>query len=648
MDNRLRASQQYEQAYRVGIKYVRNAAHRGEHPYPPALDNLISESACLQQQELGVLEIPIELIVGTKSAGRLAAFSGDYMPILPPDSEFAAKWISLCASQMEEGIRDPIRCFEYMCRFYVQEGHKRVSVLKSFSSPVVRGSVTRILPAWSEDHDVQVYYEFMDFFRLSRLYGVEIRHRKGYARLQALLGYAADHEWTEDERRSFISGYSQFRTAYEKLNTENLPLTPGEALLVWLKVFPFSDTKCTQAELSKSIVSLWTDLRARAVNAPIEVSTEPEEEEKSLVARVLGIGKRKTARAAFLYAFPLEKSQWTRAHDLGRRTLEEQLGGQVETKVYIASQHDYFSLTEQAAEDGADVIFATTPSMIDACRRTAALHREIKILNCSLSQPYTGVRTYYPRSYESKFLTGVIAGAMAGDSPIGYIANYPIVGVTADINAFALGTRLTNPRSRVALAWSCVPGNAVKRLRSQGVRVISNRDAAAPEHTSLAMEWGTYEIAEDGAFLPLALPCWRWGAFYTRILRQILDGVRIELAGGKAVNYWWGLQSNVLDVVLSDSLPEGVRTLVTFLREGISSGVLNPFRRRIVDQSGLVRSDGERVFSLEELIDMDWLSDIVDGSIPAFDELLPGSRELTRMLGIYRRELPPLVKGAGA
>ena len=35
--------------------------------------------------------------------------------------------------------RQPIRCYEYMGRFYVQEGNKRVSVFKSFGSPTVPG-----------------------------------------------------------------------------------------------------------------------------------------------------------------------------------------------------------------------------------------------------------------------------------------------------------------------------------------------------------------------------------------------------------------------------------------------------------------------------------------------------------------------------
>ncbi|MDO4989617.1 MAG: BMP family ABC transporter substrate-binding protein [Eubacteriales bacterium] len=644
-NSRLDAIQQYERARKAGLKYYQDAVNRGVYPYPPALDDLIPSELMNRQQELGVVEIPVDLVVGTRSDGRVASLAGNYMPLLPAESEFAAKWVSLCMSHLEEGIRDPIRCYEYMGRFYVQEGHKRLSVLKSFENPAVRASVVRIVPPWSEEHDVQVYYEFMAFYQLSKIYAVEIRWKKGYAQLQALLGFSEDHVWSEEERRSFVRGFSQFRAIYEKMNTEKLPLTAGEALVEWLKVFPFSDTKNTVAELKKSISSLWTDFRAQAGNTPIDISTQPEADEKTIVSRILNIGRSKSVRAAFLYAYPPSVSQWTMAHDLGRQHIENRLSDRVETAVYQAEDRDYFAAAEQAAADGADMIFATTPPMMDACRRTAALHPEIKILNCSLSQPYTGVRTYYPRTYESKFLTGVIAGAMAGESPIGYIANYPIAGVSADINAFALGARLTNPRSRIKLAWSCVEGDAIEALLSQGVQVISNRDAAAPGHAHLALEWGTYMI-DGGTMLPLALPCWKWGEFYEQILCQLLDGVWSKAPDDRAVNYWWGLQSGVLDVIPGKTLPEGIRTLISLLRKNIVDGILDPFCRVIIDQNGIVRSDGSHLFSPEERMSMDWLSDTVDGRIPEFDELLPKAKELTRVLGLYRDKLPPRAKGA--
>ena len=52
-------------------------------------------------------------------------------------------------AHLDEGIRDPIRCFEYMGRFYVQEGNKRVSVLKYFEAGSVTGNVIRMVPQYN-------------------------------------------------------------------------------------------------------------------------------------------------------------------------------------------------------------------------------------------------------------------------------------------------------------------------------------------------------------------------------------------------------------------------------------------------------------------------------------------------------------------
>ena len=62
-------------------------------------------------------------------------------------------------------------------------------MFKSFGSPTVPGYVTRVIPAYSEDEAVVIYYEFMDFYRLSGMYQVYFSRRGSFAKLQAALGY---------------------------------------------------------------------------------------------------------------------------------------------------------------------------------------------------------------------------------------------------------------------------------------------------------------------------------------------------------------------------------------------------------------------------------------------------------------------------
>ncbi len=78
------------------------------------------------------------------------------MPLLDLKTEFGAKWTNLCIAHMEEGIRDPVRCFEYMGRFYVQEGNKRVSVLKYFQASSVIANVTRVVPRYNDTPEVRL------------------------------------------------------------------------------------------------------------------------------------------------------------------------------------------------------------------------------------------------------------------------------------------------------------------------------------------------------------------------------------------------------------------------------------------------------------------------------------------------------------
>lgn len=636
------AVEQYNKALKAGQKYYKNAIGHGSYPYLPVLDEVLDESSVAARMDLGIIDIPLELVAGTKSAGRTVALAGNFMPLLPADSEFATKWVLLCNAHLsDEGISDPIRCFEYMGRFYVQEGNKRVSVLKSYGNPAIAANVTRLVPEYSRDLAVQVYYEFMQFYALSGMYGIILRQRGQYARLQAALGLDKDYVWNQWEQRSFSAGYSHFCQAFEKVNTEKADVTPAEALLVWLEVFSFSEMKeLPLPELVKKLQVIWPDIKAQKQRA-IALIPEPVEKGQNILSKLLNVGHSEHIKLAFIYGFDPKTSAWTRAHDHGREYLEEKLGSKVDIQVYQVQGKDYYAAMEQAVQEGAKLIFATTPSMIDACRRIAAQYSDVKVLNCALSLPYTGVRMYYSRVYEAKFITGAVAGAMAKEDVIGFVANYPIMGVPANINAFALGVKLTNPRARIRLRWSCVEPRPVQELIQSGITVISNRDATNSKNPHWALEWGTYRLQEDGSMLPLVVPCWDWGKLYEKIVLSIFNGGWASVPESQAINYWWGMKSGVISTQLSDTLPDGVRSLAEILKQGIIDGSVDPFYTRIVDQRGIQRSDGSRPLRPEEIMTMDWLCDNVDGSIPGYDEIIPPARELVQLLGVYRDRIPP-------
>jgi len=143
----LEAREEYLKARRLAQKEVRELRLQGKDESPEVLDEILGDGFSGQTHEVGIIEIPIERIVGTKTAGRITAFSAGFMPLLGLETEFAQKWIHLCAAHMsDEGIRNPIVCYEYLGNFYVQEGNKRVSVLKYFGASQISASVYRVMP----------------------------------------------------------------------------------------------------------------------------------------------------------------------------------------------------------------------------------------------------------------------------------------------------------------------------------------------------------------------------------------------------------------------------------------------------------------------------------------------------------------------
>lgn len=646
MNARIEAAEHYQKALKAGRKIQKQRIHQGLYPYLEVLDEILEDYETSGQEELGVIEIPADKIVGTKTRGRSDAFAANFLPLIGDKSEFSMKWQNLCQYHLgEAGIRDPIFCYEFLGRFYVQEGNKRVSVLKYFDAASIRGKVIRILPAVSSNPEVSAYREFLTYYPKTKLYEVAFSQLNSFPKLQAALGYEQDHVWTEEERRNFRSSFYYFNRAFEKLSEEPVTAKPADALLEWLKVYPFERIKTMSSEeLRQSLASIWPTIRAIGQQTVIEVNTKSSSTEEFKNRRAFSM-MPSYLNVAFVHELLPENSNWVKAHDSGSRYLEESLGDQVIVQRFtdVGTGEDAERAMEIAIKNGAEVIFTTTAPMMTACRRVAARHPEIKILNCSVCMPYTDVRTYYSRIYEGKFISGAIAGALSKKDTIGYIASYPIFGVPAGINAFALGAQMTNPKAKVQLRWSYVEGNPVQELKDLGIDMISTLDI--PQQGLGEGEWGMFRVQDNGDNEWIASPYWDWGAFYVQIARTILSGEWDTSVFNKkeerAVNYWWGIASGVIGLELSDHIPEGTKALANLLIDGIRHGTVNPFLRKIVSQNGMIRNEGSNVFTPEEVLHMNWLCDNVIGSIPDFDDLTAKGQAITRLQGIYRDQIPP-------
>ncbi|MEF2836942.1 MAG: BMP family ABC transporter substrate-binding protein [Oscillospiraceae bacterium] len=639
------AMEEYALALKLAQKESRELQAAGKSPHPAVLDELLSDTGTETVVSIGLVDIPTERIVGTKSAGRVTAFTATFRPLLDAKTEFGIKWINLCDAHLgDTGITDPIECYEYLGNFYVQEGNKRVSVMRHFDAPRIPGNVKRVLPPRSEEPRIKAYYEFLDFYKLTKLYTIQFRRPGDYARLLSAMGKYSDEVWTEEERRTFNSYYHYFLEAFHALHT-NDDVLPEEALLLWLELYPYQDLgRLSAAELKQSLQALRDDVIASVKKEDaVKLQTKAQDNSSiSLVSRLYAILDR--LDVAFIYQLEPEKSVWVSGHDEGRQHIEDVFGDRIRVRTYVGANtpEKTEELLEQAVREGAGVVFTTAPPMSRATLKFAVKYPKVRFLNCSVDQPYSSIRTYYGRIYESKFVTGAIAGAMANDDRIGYIAAYPIFGVPASINAFALGAQLTNPRAQIELRWSCLKGTPQADFFADGIRVVSNR--TAPTQVKQYMDfcrYGTYLMDDTGGLIPLGTPIWVWGKFYEFVIRSILQGGwKREKGDSTALNYWLGMDSGVIGVEYSNRLPAGLRQLAKILEDGLKNGTLDPFMRRIVAQDGSIKNDGSRKLSPEELLRMDWLCENVIGEIPKFEDILPYSQTMVRELGIYRDTIP--------
>ena len=251
--------EEYSKAHQMGLKEAKVCQTRGGSPYLPVLDEILAAETTCGEADLGLVDIPMELIVGTRSAGRSQALSRSFLPLMEEGSEFAGKWVALCKAHMEEGINEPIKVYEYMHTFYVVEGHKRVSVLRYFGAVSIPAYVTRVLPVRDGSRASNIYYEYVDFYRLSGVNYLWFSAVGRFARLQAALGKGAEEVWNEDDRRKFYSFYHSFSTLYGDKSAKELAgrMTTADAMLLYLDMFGYDEVKnYSQAQLKSGFLQL--------------------------------------------------------------------------------------------------------------------------------------------------------------------------------------------------------------------------------------------------------------------------------------------------------------------------------------------------------------------------------------------------------
>lgn len=642
---------EYEKAEKLGQKAYRAAVQKGRHPYLPVLDEILSVVDIKGEVNLGLVQVPLDRVVGTSTVGRTYAFANNFMPILDMKSEFGAKWSTLCDAHMEEGIRDPIKVYEYLNYFYVIEGNKRVSVLKYFDAVSVPANVIRKVPKLTDNPEIKIYYEFMDFNKITGVNFIWFSEEGSFHKILEVTGTADKEKWDEDEVRDFTSVYYLFSAAFEAKGGKKLEhITTGDALLTFLEIYGYDAAKEMSGEAFKeNIAKIWQEFFLKQDENSVDLSMNVPDaaSKKSLLGHILNSEPTaaKPLNIAFVYEMPPKDSDWNYGHELGRNHLKEVFGEKINTFEIIVDgteQEAVDAMEEAILSQGAEVIFSTTSPLIPASLKIAVKYPNVKVLNCSLNTSHKYIRTYSARLYEAKFLCGMVAGALTETNKIGYLADYPIFGVLANINAFALGVKYVNPKAKVYLRWTTLDTTHTKEEIYQSfyedqIDYISDQDMISSQVANRS--FGLYKLTADGP-VNFAMPVCNWGVLYEKIIRMIINGAwkQTDSEISKAINYWWGFASGVSDIILSNKVPYEMAKLVNIMKKLIVEETFSPFEGEIHAQNGDLKNEDGICMQSDDIMKMDWLVDNVIGNIPVIDDLEEEARPLVEMKGVLKDE----------
>ena len=561
------------------------------------------------------MEIPLDCVAGTRTRGRQSAFASNFMPLLEQGSEFATKWSALACAYADQGFREPIVVYEYLQRFYVQEGNKRVSVALFCGAKRIVARVERVIPMASDERAFGLYRAFEEFWQGCPVYGIVANGPGSFAGIVRAFGYALGERWTERDVLALKALLARFHAAWRETGLAGASLGEGDALAFYLQVLG-RDRACalTIDQTAAAVLRLKPEFELHATGeAPAHLEEPPEAKGSLSRAFSAPASVRESLNVAFLFDDDPQVSGWDASHEAGRTGAQRQMADQLQTRCWYEcdSAASYAVAVGEAVRWGAHVVVSLSALQLEYARRAAVENPGVAFYIASLTGAAT-VRGFGARGYEAKYLLGMVAGAMTASHEIGYVLDRG-EGATSEMNAFALGAAAVDAHARIRACSSTDQLAALARDRALDMACLSNfADPFDPR-----AGWGLVSVDAAGGFSQLAWPEWHWDRYYTLLFRavreDVLRGGRTEARGIEPA-LWWGMSSGVIDVGLDEDVPAGVQGLIAMARQALKGHQLEPFAGELVSLAGMVQPQGSGRLSAADIVGMQWVNSNIDCS----------------------------------
>lgn len=363
-------------------------------------------------------------------------------------------------------------------------------------------------------------------------------------------------------------------------------------------------------------------------------------------------------------------SGYDAAHIEGLTAACEELGIDVDSQVVfkynIAEDQNCYDAAVDLAEQGCNIIFSDSYGHQTYMLQAAREYSDITFVSCTGDQAgvagLDNFKNIFPYTYESRYVSGVVAGMKlkelmdAGtvtDPYVGYVGAFPYAEVVCGYTAFLLGIQSIVPEAHMDVQYTnswydpVAEGEAANTLMARGCVIIGQHadSTGAPSAVQEAQDKGTvaYSVGYNIDMLSVAPTAAltsaqnNWSVLYKATLEKFMAGEEIP------ADYATGHANNAVMIsTLGESCAEGTQEAVDAAWAGIDDGSLKVFDTSKYTVGGQTVTEYEVNFSIidfatgdvvfegptENVISDGAFQESVYRSAPYFDLRIDGITEL--------------------
>lgn len=330
----------------------------------------------------------------------------------------------------------------------------------------------------------------------------------------------------------------------------------------------------------------------------------------------------------FIYVGSRDDYGYNQAHAQGAAALKKISGLKVVEEEKVAETEAVEKTMESMINlDGATLLFPTSfgyfnPHVV----KMATKYPKVRFEHCGglwTAKDPKNAGSYFGYIDEAQYISGIVAGHSTKSGKLGFVAAKPIPQVLRNINAFAMGARLANPKATTQVIftgdWSMPvkEAEATNGLIDQGVDVLTCHVDGPKTMVENAARRGAmvcgYHVNQSSlapkAYLTGAE--WNWEALYPKFIKMMAAGQSIPNF------YRGGLKEEIVKVSpYGEMVSEEARKHADDMKAKLVAGDYVIFKGPIADNKGkmVIASGTDRGQTDPELEKMDYLVEGVIGA----------------------------------